>query len=117
MLIGTYQNHSAGLQKLMEIGTIIGDKAYCMQYIADAPKYSDYLPTVQKMIDSLVIKKSLGTGIGPMLDNSTNLYQDKLEKCYDYLCYIQWSRHLTADLTVQKDALNYLPVDQLISIK
>jgi hypothetical protein len=101
----------------MEIGTIIGDKAYCTQYIADAPKYSDYLPTIQKMIDSLVIKKSLGTGIGPMLDNSTNLYPDKLEKCYDYLCYIQWSRHLTADLTVQKDALNYLPVDQLISIK
>ena len=58
MLIGTYQNPSAGFQKLMEIGTIIGDKAYCMQYIADAPKYSDYLPTVQKMIDSLVIKKS-----------------------------------------------------------
>ena len=45
MLIGTYQNPSAGLQKLMEIGTIIGDKVYSVQYIADAPKYSDYLPT------------------------------------------------------------------------
>jgi hypothetical protein len=33
----------------MEIGTIIGDIAYSVQYIADAPKYSDYLPTVQKM--------------------------------------------------------------------
>ncbi|MGC2570845.1 MAG: hypothetical protein WA364_04985 [Candidatus Nitrosopolaris sp.] len=39
-----------------------------MQYIADAPKYSDYLPTVQKMIDSLVIKKSIGTGNEVMLD-------------------------------------------------
>jgi hypothetical protein len=58
-LIGTYQDRSAGLQKLMEIGTIIGDKAYSVQYIADAPKYSDYLPTVQKMIDWLVIKKTL----------------------------------------------------------
>ena len=73
-LIGTYQNPSAGLQKLMEIGTIIGDKAYSEQYIADAPRFTGYLSTVQKMIDSLVIKKSLGTGIGPMLDNSTNLY-------------------------------------------
>jgi hypothetical protein len=33
-LIGTYQDR--GLQKLMEIGTIIGDKAYSIQYIADA---------------------------------------------------------------------------------
>jgi hypothetical protein len=68
-LIGTYQDPSAGSQKIMEVGTIIGDKAYSVQYIADAPRYSDYLPTVQKMIDSLVIKKSLGTGIGPMIDN------------------------------------------------
>jgi len=43
-----------------------------VQYIANAPKYSDYLPTVQKMIDSLVINNSLGTGIKPMLDDSTN---------------------------------------------
>jgi hypothetical protein len=56
MLIGTYQNPSAGLQKLMEIGMIVGDKVYVIQYIADAPRYADYLPTVQKMIDSLVIR-------------------------------------------------------------
>jgi len=52
----------------METGTIIDDRAYVVQYIADAPKYSDYLPTVQKMIDSLVIKKSIGTGNEAMLD-------------------------------------------------
>ena len=55
-LIRTYQDPSFGLQKLMEIGTIIGDKAYSVQYIADAPRYSNYLPTVQWMIQSLVIK-------------------------------------------------------------
>ena len=64
-IIGTYEGPSgAGLQKLLEIGTIIGDKAYSLQYIADAPKFSGYLPAVQKMIGSLVINKSLGTGIG-----------------------------------------------------
>jgi hypothetical protein len=57
----------------MEVGTIIGDKAYSVQYIANAPRYSDYLPTVQKMIDSLAIKNSTGTVIGSMLDNSTYL--------------------------------------------
>ena len=33
----------------MEVGTIIGDKAYSVQYIADAPRYADYLPIVQKL--------------------------------------------------------------------
>ena len=88
-----------------------------MQYITDAPRYTDYLPTVQKMIDSLEINISTGTGIGLMPDNSTNLYPDNLEKCYNGLCYIQWSRHLTTNLTVQKDAMNQLPVDQLVSMK
>jgi hypothetical protein len=46
ILVGTYEDPSAGLQKLMEVGTIIGDKVYIIQYIADAPSYSDYLPTV-----------------------------------------------------------------------
>jgi len=55
-LIGTYQDPSAGSQKIMEVGTIIGDKAYSVQYIADAPRYSDYLQIVQQMIESLVIK-------------------------------------------------------------
>jgi hypothetical protein len=45
----------------MEVGTIIGDKAYSVQYIADAPRYNDYLPTVQKMIDSMQIT-SQGNG-------------------------------------------------------
>jgi len=40
----------------MEVGTIIGDKAYSVQYIADAPRYSDYLQIVQQTIESLVIK-------------------------------------------------------------
>ena len=101
----------------MEVGTILGDKAYVVQYIADAPRYADYLPTVQKMTDSLVINKSIGTGIGAMPDNSTKLYPDNVEKCYNGLCYIQWSRHLTAYLTVQKDVMNYLLVDQPISMK
>jgi hypothetical protein len=58
-IIGTYDLPSSGLQKVMEIGTIIGDKAYSLQYIADAPRYPDYLPTVEKMIDSLQITSQL----------------------------------------------------------
>ncbi len=42
----------------MEIGTIIGDKVYFAKYEAEEAQYSDYLPTIQKMIDSLKINAS-----------------------------------------------------------
>jgi eukaryotic-like serine/threonine-protein kinase len=44
--------------KTMEIGTIIGDKVYLLSYAAQEEQYSDYLPTVQKMINSLKINTS-----------------------------------------------------------
>jgi hypothetical protein len=56
IIIGTYENPPFSLGQLMEIGTIIGDKVYSVQFIADAPRYADYFPTVQEMIDSLQIK-------------------------------------------------------------
>ena len=56
---------------MLEIGTIIGDKAYSVQYIADASRYADYLPTVQKMIDS---QETLGTSNG--LIHTAVLYLD-----------------------------------------
>jgi hypothetical protein len=92
-LIGTYELPSSGLQKLMEVGTIIGDKVYSVQYIADAPRFTDYLPTVQKMISLLVIKNYIETGMESIPDNSTKLYPDNLEKCYNGLCYVMWTRH------------------------
>ena len=54
-LIGTYQDAKQGLQKLMEVGTIVNGKAYYMQYIANAPRYHDYLPTLRQMINSMSI--------------------------------------------------------------
>jgi len=42
--------------KRMEIGTIIGDRIYFIRYNAEEKKYSNYLPTIQMMINSLQIK-------------------------------------------------------------
>ena len=42
---------------------------FAPQYMTDAPKYSDYLPIVQKMIDSLVIGKFIETGVRLIPDN------------------------------------------------
>ncbi|MGA9153007.1 MAG: hypothetical protein WBZ36_20710 [Candidatus Nitrosopolaris sp.] len=55
-IVGTYQDRSLGLQKIIEVGTVINGKAYYIQYIVDASRYSDYLPTLQHMIDSMKIK-------------------------------------------------------------
>ena len=57
-LIGTYERNS-DLQKLIEVGTIIGNKAYIIQFIADATQFPNYLSTVQKMINSLRVNASL----------------------------------------------------------
>jgi hypothetical protein len=42
--------------KTMEIGTIIGDRVYYIEYIAEEKKYSNYLPVIQMMINSLEIR-------------------------------------------------------------
>ena len=41
--------------KTMEIGTIIGDRIYFIRYNAEEKQYSNYLPTIQRMINSLQI--------------------------------------------------------------
>jgi serine/threonine-protein kinase len=41
--------------KTMQIGTIINHKLYVIQYYAELEKYSDNLPIIQKMVDSLQI--------------------------------------------------------------
>jgi len=41
--------------RVMEIWTLNGDRAFLIRYIAEAQKYDLYLPTIQKMIDSLDI--------------------------------------------------------------
>jgi hypothetical protein len=40
----------------LEIGTIIGDRVYYIKYSAEEKQYSNYLPTIQTMINSLEIK-------------------------------------------------------------
>lgn len=43
--------------KSLEVGTIVGDKAYYIIYEAETENYFDYLPQIQKIIDSFEIIK------------------------------------------------------------
>ena len=57
--------------KSMEIGTIIGDKVYFITYGAEEDQYSNYLPTIQKMIDSFQSYDSNPTSQESPLSSST----------------------------------------------
>jgi hypothetical protein len=39
----------------MEIGTIIGNRGYFVDYTVASPKFSDYLPIIQEMINSFEV--------------------------------------------------------------
>jgi hypothetical protein len=54
----------------MQVWTIKGDKAYHITYAADADRYPDYLPSVQKMIGSFEI-----VGLSEFNNNNTNIIQ------------------------------------------
>ena len=59
MLIYTYSNFLPDFRTLKstDVAMINGNKAYIITYNAEASKYSSYLPTVQKMIESFEIIK------------------------------------------------------------
>ena len=56
-VVYTYSDPIIGKAKAMEIWIVNGGKVYILSYHADATKYSKYLPTIRKMIDSFVTLK------------------------------------------------------------
>jgi hypothetical protein len=54
-IIGTFDDPNYGKQKIMEKGTIANGKVYLVQYYTDEPKYFEYFPVIQRMIDSFQI--------------------------------------------------------------
>ncbi|HYZ96487.1 MAG TPA: hypothetical protein VE524_07805 [Nitrososphaeraceae archaeon] len=51
--------------KTMQILSIKDDKIYLLTYSAEKRKYSDYLPTIEKMIDSFEIVTYNGDALMP----------------------------------------------------
>ncbi len=56
-VVYTYSDPIIGKAKAMEFWIVNAGKAYMLSYHADAGKYSKYLPTIRKMIDSFVTLK------------------------------------------------------------
>jgi photosystem II reaction center protein PsbP len=59
--------------KNMEIGAIIGDKVYFIEYDAEEDQYSDYLPTIQKMMDSFQLDDTNPTSQESPLSSSSTI--------------------------------------------
>ncbi len=53
----TYTDPEFGPQNMLEVGTIIDNRVYYMQYFADLPIYQKYFPIVERMIDSFQITR------------------------------------------------------------
>lgn len=79
--------------KSMEIGTVIGDKVYFVTYYTEEEHYSDYLPTVQKMISSVEMTRSSGgletdisttTEDSDKINPSPNQQTDRYYEGYDW---------------------------------
>ena len=99
--------------KSMEIGTIIGDKVYFVTYFAEEEQYSDYLPTIQKMISSLEMTRSGGgleTNI-PTTDGSNKINPPRNQLTDRYYEGFDWREICNNTL-----ASNYIlqPCDTLI---
>jgi hypothetical protein len=62
-IMWTYINPSFGLRKSIELGTIIGNKGYFVDYTAAESKFQNYLPVAQKMIKSFEIINSTTAGL------------------------------------------------------
>jgi hypothetical protein len=59
MFVYTQIDKGDGLpEKGQEIGVLIHDKLYFINYSADPDKYSNYLPMVQKIIESFKLKSN-----------------------------------------------------------
>jgi hypothetical protein len=56
-VVWTYTHPTYGIRKSIEIATVVGGKGYFIDYTAAAAKFSDYLPTAHKMIESFEIIK------------------------------------------------------------
>jgi len=72
-IVWTYTNPTYGIRKSIEMGTIIGNKGYFVDYTAAEGKFQYYLPVVQKMINSFEIINST-TGVS----NSTSSYRQMI---------------------------------------
>ena len=54
-IVYTYDDNTAGKIKIMELYLLKNNKIYSLSFHSEASNYSKYLPTIQKMVDSVHI--------------------------------------------------------------
>jgi PsbP-like protein len=56
-IVYMFTNSKEGNLKATDIGTIKNNRLYVIQYYVESAKYQNYLPILQKIVDSFTIKK------------------------------------------------------------
>jgi hypothetical protein len=67
-LESSFQLDEYGRQKMLEVGTIIGDSAFYVNCIVDSPLYEEYLPTCEQMISLIELRSYTGMTNSPAGD-------------------------------------------------
>jgi hypothetical protein len=65
----TYTLEGWGPQRVLEVGTIVGDRAYYIEYAADSAVYQKYLPTAQEMINSFELISDVALENAPAIES------------------------------------------------
>ena len=87
----------------MDTGTIIGDKVYYVQYIANAPKYFDYLPAVQHMVGSLHVIEPTPGNPAKFLQYRNSIYGIKIQYPSDWRVEDGSNSSIVASFYPQRD--------------
>ncbi|MGC1135831.1 MAG: hypothetical protein WA941_23605 [Nitrososphaeraceae archaeon] len=88
IFVYTYSDPIMGQTEAMNIETISGEKAYVIEYYAKPETYSQYLPIVQKMINSFeLISNNNNNNTDNSLLSITNLTQQQQQEQTDFLTY------------------------------
>ena len=112
LLVGTYLDSNYGLQKVMEVGTIVGDKVYMIQYIANASTYDNYLPDVQHMINSLKIMgaSAISTNIKNIIASIGGAKKHDIVLDYDDWSTYSINVYVLVDTNTRQQSSKYLPM-------
>jgi hypothetical protein len=96
LVFRSLDNMTFAKHRTLEVGTIVGDIVYYLTYDAELNRFDDYLPVVQKMIESFEV-----TDIGLHAQNQTYTGStDNLNSSSSYDNITSYSNLTSGDVTI-----------------
>jgi hypothetical protein len=74
-----YTDPEFGPQRMLEVATIVGNKAYNLQYIVEPHIYQKYMPVIEQMINSLELISDTGVADASATEENDDISNDSFE--------------------------------------